>query len=85
MSLLKVKQDNQDTLPNRNNHDEVIEIINNFQGKINKVLNNTHSNDRNDLEQEIKIKICEKVEPLLKENNTPGFWEFIGRKNNDSL
>ncbi|MGX4723115.1 hypothetical protein CHCC14809_1410 [Bacillus licheniformis] len=39
-------------------------------------LNNTSYQEREDLEQELKMKICEKAEMLLCQE-VPGFWEFI--------
>lgn len=64
------------------------DILNDFQVKINYNLNKVPANDRDDLEQEIKLKIIEKVNNLLDKNNTPGFWEFISetppKKDQDS-
>lgn len=53
------------------------DILDDFQMKINYNLQKVPANDRDDLEQEIKLKIIEKVNNLLEKNNTPGFWEFI--------
>lgn len=53
------------------------DILNDFQVKINYNLQKVPANDRDDLEQEIKLKIIEKVNNLLVKNNTPGFWEFL--------
>ncbi len=53
------------------------DVLNDFQMKINYNLQKVPINDRDDLEQEIKLKIIEKVNGLLEKNNTPGFWEFL--------
>lgn len=55
---------------------EYEEIIEEFNLKIKKSLNATKLQDRDDLEQEIKIKIFEKLE-ILNEINAPGFCEYI--------
>ena len=60
------------------------EILNDFQVKININLQKVPISDRDDLEQEIKIKIIEKVNSLLEKNNTPGFWEFLTEKERGS-
>jgi len=60
------------------------EILNDFQVKINFNLQKVPVNDRDDLEQEIKLKIIEKVNSFLEKNNTPGFWEFISEKGRGS-
>lgn len=56
------------------------DILNDFQPKINYNLQRVPLHERDDLEQEIKMKIIEKVNFLLEENHTPGFWEFISEK-----
>ncbi|WP_261383382.1 sigma-O factor regulator RsoA [Bacillus licheniformis] len=48
----------------------------NFTPMIKNKLNNTSYQEREDLEQELKMKICEKAEMLLCQE-VPGFWEFI--------
>ncbi|MEI3612435.1 hypothetical protein [Pseudogracilibacillus sp. SO30301A] len=53
------------------------DILDDFQVKINYNLQKVHANDRDDLEQEIKLKIIEKINNLLEKSNTPGFWEFL--------
>jgi hypothetical protein len=67
-------------IPGRELQNEVImELLNKFQRKITFKLSNTHFNERCDLEQEIKMKILEKVIPIINENNVPGFWDFINK------
>ncbi|SDK27190.1 hypothetical protein [Sediminibacillus albus] len=51
------------------------EIIIQMEPKIRKSIANTSSQERDDLEQEIKLKIIEIVtKGVIKD--TPGFWEF---------
>lgn len=59
-------------------HDEkeIEELLENFTPMIKSKLNNTSYQEREDLEQELKMKICEKAEMLLCQE-VPGFWEFI--------
>lgn len=52
------------------------DVINDFQRKINCNLQKVPFHERDDLEQEIKLKIIEKMN-FLKEIHAPGFWEFI--------
>lgn len=40
-------------------------------------LRQTNINERDDLSQELKIKVLEKLEGLLFLENTPGFWEYL--------
>lgn len=58
---------------------EIEEILKRFNPQIKKVLKNTSYQEREDLEQEIKVKILEKLNSLNIES-TPGFWEFINKK-----
>ncbi|MEN9058660.1 hypothetical protein [Bacillus licheniformis] len=53
-------------------HDEkeIEKLLENFTPMIKSKL------EREDLEQELKMKICEKAEMLLCQE-VPGFWEFI--------
>ncbi|MCM3324809.1 hypothetical protein [Cytobacillus kochii] len=51
-------------------------LIDGFEPKIKYHTLNTHPQEREDLEQEIKIKIYEKSEKLVN-LETPGFWDFI--------
>lgn len=56
--------------------EEVINIIERFQPKIKKSLSNTNYQDREDLEQEIKVKIIEKL-TNIKFNDCPSIWELL--------
>lgn len=55
---------------------EIEKLLENFTPMIKSKLNNTSYQEREDLEQELKMKICEKAEMLLCQE-VPGFWEFI--------
>lgn len=63
------------------NEYEVVEIIEAFKPKIKKSLYNTTPNEREDLEQEIKLKIVEKIHDIYS-NDVPGFFQFINRFEN---
>ncbi|WP_036803248.1 hypothetical protein [Pontibacillus halophilus] len=64
-------------IANSNDQEERFnQIINAFDPKIKKVLANTPLQEREDLEQEIKIKIYEKMD-VLDSFNAPGFFEFL--------
>ncbi|AKG03396.1 hypothetical protein AAV35_000420 [Salimicrobium jeotgali] len=52
------------------------EVVNDFEPKIKKVLINTPFQEREDLEQELKMKIYQKIE-TLDEIEAPGFVEFL--------
>ncbi|MED0876784.1 hypothetical protein [Bacillus mobilis] len=52
------------------------EIINEFSPKIKKSLRNTPFQERADLEQEIKLKIYEKMD-VLENISAPHFFEFV--------
>ncbi|CAM4111686.1 hypothetical protein [Lederbergia lenta] len=54
---------------------EIIEIIDDFNSKIKKSLSNTTYQDRDDLEQEIKLKIIEKLY-TVEFNDPPSFWKL---------
>ncbi|GIN49821.1 sigma-O factor regulator RsoA [Bacillus paralicheniformis] len=56
--------------------EEIEKLLENFTPMIKSKLNNTSYQEREDLEQELKMKICEKAEMLLCQE-VPGFWEFI--------
>ena len=59
-----------------NMNEEMLIIIENFTPKIKQCLHQTSYQDREDLEQEIKLKIIEKL--TTKEfENTPSFWNFF--------
>ncbi|MGE7599941.1 hypothetical protein [Lysinibacillus fusiformis] len=62
----------------RENHynEESLLFIENFSPKIKQCLHQTSYQEREDLEQEIKLKIIEKL--ATKEFiNTPRFWDFF--------
>jgi len=58
------------------------ELLMDFQPKINYNLLKVPVHERDDLEQEIKLKIIEKVNMLIEDENTPGFWEFLAKQQN---
>lgn len=51
-------------------------VIADFEPKIKKVLVNTPAQERDDLEQELKIKIYQKMK-TLEEIDAPGFIDFL--------
>ncbi|MDR0123011.1 sigma-O factor regulator RsoA [Bacillus pumilus] len=55
---------------------EMEELIETFTPMIKKKLQNTAYQEREDLEQELYIKLIEKVDWLIYQE-VPGFWEFI--------
>lgn len=55
------------------NYEDLLHL---FNRKIRKNLRNTPYQEREDLEQEIKIKIYEKMN-VIEELPTPGFFDFI--------
>ncbi|PEA55040.1 hypothetical protein CON64_10195 [Bacillus pseudomycoides] len=52
------------------------EILTFFQTKIKKNLRHTPFQEREDLEQEIKLKIYEKMD-ILNRLSSPGFFDFL--------
>lgn len=54
------------------------EAFRQLQPKINKSLYYTNFQDREDLEQELKMKITECINDDVFDK-TPGFWEFVVR------
>lgn len=58
------------------------ELLMDFQPKINYNLLKVPVHERDDLEQEIKLKIIEKVNMLIEDENAPGFWEFLSMQQN---
>lgn len=58
------------------NSEELINILEEFQPKIKKSLKNTNFQDREDLEQEINIKIIEKL-TTVKFNAPPSIWDLL--------
>ncbi|TNP15881.1 hypothetical protein FHY73_21720 [Bacillus tropicus] len=57
------------------------EILRNFKFKICSCLQNTPYQEREDLEQEIKMKIFEKVD-VINGLEVPGFFEFLDSSTN---
>ncbi|MBC6975084.1 MULTISPECIES: hypothetical protein [Bacillus] len=55
---------------------EFEEIIEMFSPKINKCIRNTPKQERDNVAQEIKIKILEKI-PILQSMAAPSFFDFI--------
>ncbi|MBG9911553.1 MULTISPECIES: sigma-O factor regulator RsoA [Bacillus] len=55
---------------------EMEKLIETFTPMIKKKLQNTAYQEREDLEQELYIKLIEKVDWLIYQE-VPGFWEFI--------
>ncbi|MGR0121657.1 hypothetical protein [Bacillus halotolerans] len=60
----------------RKNELDYTDLITVFSPKIKKSLKNTDVQEQEDLEQEIKIKIYEKM-MLLQQIQAPGFFEFL--------
>ncbi|UOR14191.1 hypothetical protein [Halobacillus amylolyticus] len=60
------------------NQEEILEYINLLEPKIKKVLYQTHFEEREDLEQSIKLKILENAEKITN-LETIGFFEFKER------
>ncbi|WP_342533265.1 hypothetical protein MHB40_20005 [Lysinibacillus sp. FSL K6-0057] len=56
--------------------EETLTIIENFIPKIKLCLHNTDYHEREDLEQEIKLKIIEKL-ATVKFQDAPSFWDFF--------
>ena len=63
------------TLENQHT-EETLTIIENFIPKIKHCLHNTDYHEREDLEQEIKLKIIEKL-ATVKFQDAPSFWDFF--------
>ncbi|MCC2248969.1 hypothetical protein JUJ52_03225 [Virgibacillus sp. AGTR] len=61
---------------NKDLYSDVSELIEDFNWKIKQSLNNTSYQDREDLEQEIKLKIIEKIY-TVEFNDPPTLWDFI--------
>lgn len=55
---------------------EDIEILEFLNPKIKSVLNKTNFQDRDDLEQEIKMRILSKL-PDINKNNIPDFFSLL--------
>ncbi|MBT2615434.1 MULTISPECIES: hypothetical protein [unclassified Bacillus (in: firmicutes)] len=56
--------------------EELVDLIDSLNPKIKKSLKNTNYQDRNDLEQEIKLKIIESYEKIAA-IEAPNFEEFL--------
>lgn len=56
--------------------EELMDLIDSLNPKIKKSLKNTNYQDRNDLEQEIKLKIIESYEKIAA-IEAPNFEEFL--------
>ncbi|KKB75445.1 sigma-O factor regulator RsoA [Bacillus sp. FSL M8-0052] len=61
---------------NLSNDRDFEEWLETFMPMIRNKLKNTSFQEREDLEQELKIKIYEKADMLLCQD-VPGFWEFV--------
>lgn len=59
-----------------NYNEETLMIIENFTPKIKQCLHQTSYQEREDLEQELKLKIIEKL-ATQEFNDTPSFWDFF--------
>ncbi|KAA6450668.1 sigma-O factor regulator RsoA [Bacillus swezeyi] len=57
-------------------NEDIEKLLESFTPMIKNKLRNTSYQERDDLEQELKMKICEKADMLLCQD-VPGFWEFI--------
>ncbi|MFT0801351.1 sigma-O factor regulator RsoA [Bacillus swezeyi] len=57
-------------------NEDIEKLLESFTPMIKNKLRNTSYQERDDLEQELKMKICEKADMLLCQE-VPGFWEFI--------
>ncbi|GIN41987.1 hypothetical protein M3685_12420 [Heyndrickxia oleronia] len=52
-------------------------LINKLNATMRKKLSNVHPNDKNDLQQELCIKIFEKSQKIEFRDNPPKFWSFF--------
>lgn len=57
---------------------KIEKVLKELEPKINKSLYYTRFEDRQDLKQELKVKITECIRNNVFEQ-TPGFWEFVER------
>ncbi|WP_343844045.1 hypothetical protein [Salinibacillus aidingensis] len=57
-------------------NEKVEQVIEELTPRIKSSIRNTAFQEREDLEQEIIIKIIEKIR-LFERNDSPGFWEFV--------
>ncbi len=58
-------------------------IIDKFNPKIQKSLTQTKPQDRNDLRQEVSLKLIEAIY-RYDLRSVPGFWEFVDKKNEET-
>lgn len=58
-------------------------IIDKVQPKISSSLYQTHPNYRDDLEQELKEMIVQKVKEQTLDYEVPGFFEYLEQKKNE--
>ncbi|MDT3495935.1 hypothetical protein NLU03_16330 [Bacillus toyonensis] len=72
-----IKLNNQNL--NSCNYEEILRI---FKFKICSCLQNTPYQEREDLEQEIKMKIFEKID-VINTLEVPGFFEFLDASTNN--
>lgn len=63
----------------KNRNQQVEKILNDFNFKIKKSLNNTSYQEREDLEQEIKAKIIEKIHSV-EFGEAPSFWYLVNKR-----
>ena len=56
--------------------EELIEVMNHLEPKIKSALKNTHFQEREDLEQEIKLKMIESYHKV-SDLDAPNFEEFL--------
>lgn len=66
----------------KNKKKEVEEILIDFDKKIQKCLNQTSISEREDLSQEIKLKIIEKL-MSIEFRDTPSFWDLVQKDGTD--
>ncbi|GAA0504388.1 hypothetical protein GCM10008986_34910 [Salinibacillus aidingensis] len=57
-------------------NEEVKQVIEELTPRIKSSIRNTAYQEREDLEQEIIIKIIEKIR-LFERKDSPGFWDFV--------
>lgn len=55
---------------------DVVDILEKFKPKIKKSIKNTNYQDRDDLEQEISMKIIEKLD-TINFNDCPSLWKLL--------
>lgn len=58
------------------------QLIDQFEPKIKKVVNQLTVKDKEDLIQTIKVKLIEKIKHYDLDG-LPGFWDFVEKQNND--